>query len=393
MAPKRLITQNLLAAADQIETGERIKWSDVNDFAVFVDLFCLYEDVQALGRRSYSYFSTTNTSLREIISEANFVRIAEFNTSDGFIETACAHLSLFLDDDKESRRYSELVRSILSPDSVERALSMYPDGIQSFETGELWLKTAPDRANLVHLLKGDNRLHREITFVIRTFLYSAYADIEGIPFTPDTARSTVLGPIIAKEQEIWTKLANAIRAKDIAGQLTDSLRNSFEQRSKAPDFGLTRRISPLAAIAIERSRGNRRKIYPEVFRLRRELAPMRRRLEEAERIILNGTSDQELASIKKWNAAISEIEKAFGQGEGVINWKRLPGFSEASADIIDDPTSTSSWVTALVGLPIETIRKISARNLAIEVHSLRSQLPGSGRLQSYLSSMFGKIED
>ena len=55
MTGRRLITQNMLAAAAQIESGKHISWSDIRDFVALADLFCLYDQVEIIGRQAYSF--------------------------------------------------------------------------------------------------------------------------------------------------------------------------------------------------------------------------------------------------------------------------------------------------------------------------------------------------
>jgi hypothetical protein len=67
-------------------------------------------------------------------------------------------------------------------------------------SGEDWLRTVPSHADIVRQLEKEADYHRASTFVVRSFLYLAYADVYEVVFTPDSVRAKPLGTIIKQRR-------------------------------------------------------------------------------------------------------------------------------------------------------------------------------------------------
>jgi hypothetical protein len=270
---QRLITQNLIADAARFEISDALDLNSISELSKFIDIFCLYDKVTVLGRQAYSMMRR-NSEFIDALDQ--IVEIKEFGDRTKVIDIASAHLGTYLDGRQGDASWkSRLLDAVLSPDAVERSFDPNPDSASDLELGDLWLKTLPTSADVVSELKKEREAHRGATFLIRRFLYLAYSDVTGLPFTPDAVRSVVLEKVLREEQALRSKLIAKLKE---AGSMSLMGNNTH----------LTRRISPLASIVYERAWPKKENIVSEMVALRSELRSLRERLRSVEQELLVG---------------------------------------------------------------------------------------------------------
>src|SRR6266446_585479 len=363
LSGRRLITQNLLAAAALHEDKhQKATWDTVRDFSVFIDVFCLYDRLEVIGRQAYSMLPKANSEFYGAIN--GVLHVGQLNNEE-VIRPACAHLVAFLGEGRSVDEFEPLFHWMQHPDSVERSYGASPDGPDDAESGKIWLQTLPNDADIVGELNRDSVSHRKVTFLARSFIYLAQADASGLALTPDRVRSVVFEAVCDKEK----KLRNALRA-----QLLESMGEAFQESRLGDEFNLTRDITPLAAIVFDRASPHRSNIPREMVRLRNELAPLRARLRDAEEELLWGKRDTEVAAYRKWQAVFKQIEQEFGQGNHLLSVSEVLGFAKDVAGAAVKPKEPKGWFQ-LLSLPIDVVRRILLRHRFIELHHLRSELP------------------
>jgi hypothetical protein len=218
------------------------------------------------------------------------------------------------------------------------------------------------------------------TFVLRTFLYLAYADVDNLPFVPDSTRQHILVSAVVRADELFTPLARELQVT-----LSDAVANSL------PGGDIYRDTPPLSAIVFERARSKRGRVVPEMVALREELAPLRERLRRFEYDLYFGTADQAKDAKAKWDNALHEADEAFGSRPRLWSWRGAAKFGEQLGEAIDKPTSFASWSKALVGLPIEVISRLVRRRTLVGLHRLEHELPAAGRLSETVRRLFSPV--
>jgi hypothetical protein len=283
-------------------------------------------------------------------------------------------LAAFLREKMPADRFQPLIESLFEPAQVERAFDIHPDSPHDLESGADWLRTVPDGTDIVEALEKDREYHRATSFLARTFLYLAYADIHQLRLTPDQARTRAYEPIVRSEQHLRQMLLK-------------KLGEEFE-KSSFSDEEVRRNITPLASVVFSRSRSDPNNIAEEMLRLRRELTPLRERLGEVEQTLESGTRDSELAIARKWKLVFQEIENKFGEGAGRVSVENILALAEAAGKFAEKPKSPGTWAK-LLNLPVDIIRKIVARRPTVEIHRL--EFPSSVKLQKTALDLFGKV--
>jgi hypothetical protein len=361
----RLITQNLLAAAALHESkNQRATWETVRDLSVFINVFCLYDRLEVMGRQAYSMIPKENSEFHGALRDV--IRVSDVKNKE-VLAAACAHLVAFLGEGRSVEEYVPLFHWMQRPDAVERGYSSLPDGPVEVENGKVWLQTLPDKGDIVAELNREPALHRSVTFLARSFIYLAQADASGVALTSDGARSVVFETVDGEER--------ALRA-----QLLRKIGETFLDSRLGDEFNLTRDITPLAAIVIDRASPHRSNIPREMVRLRDELTTLRARLRTAEEELFSGTRDNEVAAYRKWKAVFDEIEREFGKGDHLLTTSGVLGFAEGVAGAALKPKEPKGWFQ-LLSLPVDIVRRILSRRTIIELHRLRSQLPASENLR------------
>ena len=254
-------------------------WPAIQDLCTFIDLYCLYDRLVVLRRGGGNTLPTWNSNFFGLLRDTNFVDVEEpdYNILRKVTSTASQHLITYLSDqessvEKERRdRYEELLEFSLNwPGYI---LMQNPDEEQQVIDGNLWLQTAPSKASLVEMLLRESQGSRDVMFLIRTFLYLAYADVNKHAFSPDAVRGTILNQLLDKEEEFRGRLLRTIRGlgKDQLG-----------------DKEILSRVSPFASIVFAKAEKDKERIVPAMEELRKDLAGDRQRLLELENHALRG---------------------------------------------------------------------------------------------------------
>jgi len=278
----RLVTQNLLVSAAAADADGTPRWAAVQDLAALIDLCCLYDRIVVLGREVNAALELGSPVL-DLIAASSLLRIdfPHVGYEEAIADSAKRHLLTYLGE-KDLGDFDGLIRFALMPDRATYGLCYAPDGMIEVEEGDAWLRTTPRNKDLLQQLKREDGVARSTTFLVRSFLYVAYADLTGLVFVPDSARVGLVGDLATTEQGVGSSLLKAMTSA------------SAEVFGAAP-FHLTR-LSPLAAVVFERAKG-RSQIAEEVERLRNELAPLRKRLNKAEQIWRFGKVDEVINAV------------------------------------------------------------------------------------------------
>jgi hypothetical protein len=369
----RLLTQNLLVSASSCEGTGALRWDAIHDLCVLIDLFCLYDELRILGRQAYSMYPRADSDFWIAID--NVVKRDDAQADHRIIEAACGHLGAYLGQAEDTEVFEPLFTDLLTPDSVTRSFSYHPDTEQDVAMGREWLQTLPPGTDVVEQLAREKDIHRPATFLVRTFLYLAYADAHRIPLTPDTARVPVLEGAKRRERNLRSQLLTKLNEQSREGSLTD-------------DFGDLERVTPLASVVFERAWQHETSIPDEMRKLRDDLSRFRARIAESEKRLLWGNRKDELKASQNWQDIFAEIERDLGKGESLLKLSSLLGFAEGAVGAYAKPEDVKSWFK-LVDLPREIIQRISARRSVIELHHLGDEMPSSGRLRWLVDRLFG----
>jgi len=371
-ASQRLITQNLLVSAASHELQGKTNWKAIHDLSVFIDTFCLYDEIVVLGRQAYSMLPNRS----DIISAAKeIIRIEEPFPNARVIGTACGHLGAYLNEEMSADKFQPLIESLRDYHSVALAFSTTPDGPDDFRQGEEWLRTVPEKSDILAALGRDKEFHRGVTFLVRTFLYLAYADIYRLAFTPDSTRARVLEPIAQSERKLRQ-------------MLLEKLKKEFQNHSFGNDINVRRHITPLASVVFDRAYPKLENIAREMVELRYDLAPIRERLRRVENKLADGTRKDELAVAREWGQVFQEIEKVYGFGEGLLSLQSTLAFAESAGEFVEKPVNPGTWAKILT-LPAHMLRRMLNRWPVLEIH--RVQFPSSEKLQNVVHRLFGDI--
>jgi hypothetical protein len=375
----RLITQNLLTSAASLEWSNDPDWLAVQDFSLLVDHFLLYDGAIVVGKGVEAWMKELDSSIYDLLERTQFISTTTLDASleQNVACTARQHLVAFLGKDA-SVDYDELFRFSLDASHTSYDLSYIPDGREEIKGGQRWLLTSPSTRALIEQIGKESHYHaRGVAFLLRTFLYLAYADVTKTPFTPDSARAAAVETVLAAETRFRDELRTAMS-------------DAWRSRKGLGDEELRRQVSPLAAVVLERAAPEWSSVIQELQHLREELAPLRKRLREAEWGALWGTDEDSIMAKREWEAAQEEIGRSFGHEPHLITLKRGVAFSEALGELADKPTSYSSWLSAVLSLPLEIVSRMHARRPAIELHRLRRDLPAVERLRGSLRQLLAK---
>jgi hypothetical protein len=205
----RLITQNLLFSAALFEHDDHLDWSALRDLSIFIDLFCLYDEATIIGRASDPSAYRGYSDFFGLLDDTRFVKVDRVDSEAArkVTQSARKHLLTFLRDE-HGEQFDQLLEFALHPSAADYALSYRPDGREDVHLGDEWLRTTPSRRDVLEQLKAeaDSDITRGTTFLVRTFLYYAYADTNAIAFTPDSARTPVLKSIFTTVQKTCARL-------------------------------------------------------------------------------------------------------------------------------------------------------------------------------------------
>lgn len=374
----RLVTQNLLISGAYLERGTEIDWGAIRDLSALINVYCLYDKMVVLGRGSTKGIGKLDSEILDLIQEDGLIQPAEIDEKSAakVAKVASRHLRVFLDEEREDI-FEPIARSALSADNAWYSLCAIPDGWDNIEAGRDWLKKYPSRKTLLEELERESHASRGTTFLVRSFLYLAYAIEKRLVLTPDSARALVLGEIAKKGTELRERVLLALQE---GWKVRQSLLDDEEVENNT---------TPLAAVVFERAYPDRRRIVPEMRNLRDELAPFRNRLRPVEEKLLYGTGPKPTKAEEKWSGVIEEIGRAFGKEPYIVRTKAVLDLSTSAAKVIDEPKSYESLVSLLVKQPVEMLQRFLARRPAIELHDLIGSLPATEAVRLSAYRLFG----
>ena len=195
---RRLITQNLLAgAALHEDKRHQITWDTVRDLSVLIDLFCLYDRLEIMGRQAYSMLPKVNSDFHGALTDVLHVDNVK---GEKVLNAACGHLVAFLGE----RSVTELSRFFIGcniPILILRAYSPLPDGPDEVATGKMWLQTLLTVRILSRkTIATGTSIGASPSWRGRSSIL-AQADASGLTLTPDNARSAVLETVNHEEKK------------------------------------------------------------------------------------------------------------------------------------------------------------------------------------------------
>jgi hypothetical protein len=344
-------------------------------------MFCLYDKAIALGRNTANDVYNSSSEFFGLLRDMDFIEIE--NPSNDIAKSitgiATRHLATFLGEE-ESDRFQGLFSAAFEPNSAYYGLTYKPDRREEIQVGKEWLLTTPTRVDLLEQLEKEQQYGRGTTFLVRTFLYLAYADALKITLTPDAVRTPVLETVLEKE--------DSYRA-DILSRFKDK----WEKYPSRGEVELRRKVSPFAAVVFNRaeSKGD---IPQEMAKLRYETEALRKDLQKVEDQALWWTSrDEAIRAERKWNEVLTEIEMNFGSDPRLVTIKRGLNFAESVGGVVEKPHSPKSWIQTITGPVYDIVKRFVARGPAIEIHALKSRLQSPNQLRKDIDRLFGKIQD
>ena len=113
---RRLITQNLLAgAALHEDKRQQITWDTVHDLSVLIDLFCLYDRLEVMGRQAYSMLPKVNSDFHGALK--GLLHVDDVRREE-VLAAACGHLVAFLGENRSVTEFEPLFHRMQNPDSI-----------------------------------------------------------------------------------------------------------------------------------------------------------------------------------------------------------------------------------------------------------------------------------
>jgi len=184
----RLITQNLVMSAASAQEAEKPDWSSIYDLAVLIDLFCMYDSAIVLGR---PVNSVAGSAIGNLLLRTGFLKIAypEKESVRTISRAAKGHLLTYLGQHDVGGRFDEVLRFALSFNQAAHSFCSEPDRQEVIECGDMWLKTAPTTEDLLQQLQRESEdIAWGTTFLVRSFLYIGYAEVNDLILVPDAIR-------------------------------------------------------------------------------------------------------------------------------------------------------------------------------------------------------------
>jgi hypothetical protein len=376
----RLITQNLLSSSAYFEGPGTLDWAAIQDLSTFIDIFCLYEKAVVLGRAAGDVINYDPSSFYSVLREMDFISIQNPTSemTEPIANTAVKHLAAFLEE-KDTDRFQDLVRAVFEPSTAFYSLTYKPDRGEEVQLGKEWLQTTPSSSDVLKQLEKEAYAARAATFLVRTFLYLAYADVSKITLTPDVTRTPVLQSILQKEENYRQEILSKFKGQ-------------WEKYPSKGEVELRRNVSPFAAIIFQRSK-TKQDIPEQMAFLRHETEALRRKLLEVEtKALWWATRDEAITAERKWNEVLQEIETNFGSDPRVVTIKRGLNLAESASEVGAKPYTPKSWIKLITNPVYDIVKRFVARGPAIEIHTLRSQLQSPKELRADIDRLFGKIQ-
>jgi hypothetical protein len=362
-------------------------WLSIQDLSIFIELYCLYDKAVVIGREANYAVQNWDDPLFDLLRRTNFVSAdmpeSYPATTERIVGAAQRHLLAFLGED-DSDRYRELIKRSLSAPNAIYELSRVPDRAEELHTGKEYLLTTPTRLDVLQALDREREYSRATTFLVRTFLYLAYADASGLAYTPDLSRSSV-SEVVCDAEEVFR------------GRLLVAMKASWERDTELVDpsidrLHLQRRLSPLAAIVFERAYPDRNRIVGELEDLREELKETRGKLRSAEDRLLRRSRKERQEAEREWNSLFAEVEKTYGQEAQLTSLKSIIRFTQSIVEVPEDPTNYAAWAAELLKIPGEIVAKLLRKRTLVDIHRLHKDLPAPGRLRDAVQRLFAPQE-
>lgn len=377
----RLITQNLLTSASYFENSAILDWAAIQDLSTFIDVFCLYEKAVVLGRAAGNVINSDTSNFYSLLRDMAFINIENPPTeiAASITSTATKHLAAFLQEG-DTDRFHDLANAAFEPNTAVYGLTYKPDRAEEIQIGKEWLQTTPTASNLLEQLEKETYSSRGTTFLVRTFLYLAYADVSKITLTPDITRGPILKSVLEKEASYREEILS-------------KLKGQWEKYPSRGELELRRNVSPFAAIVFKRAK-SKDDIPEEMAKLRYETEALRKELQEVETKALWWTTrDEAIKAERKWNEIIKEIETNFGSDPRLITIKRGLNFAGGIAEIGAEPQSPKGWISLITDPIYDIVKRFIARGPAIEIHTLKSQLQSPVALRADIDRLFEDIHE
>lgn len=372
-----LTTWNIFFSASWFERDEPTHWNSIADFASLVDLLCFNERLRVLGEPKRLPFEKHSSSM------FNYLRASEVMEVTGIRDADLARAA------KAARKHAVM---FVGPMYLERAEAWIREAfdLNTFRNQQaqptmnltvrtktpLALETATPAAIATALADSDNWNVR--TYVSRTFMYHAVAEVLRSRFVPDAARRNLLTRLSEREER-WIDEA----AASIGKQWREYPRSQARLR---------RRLSPLAAVVLERSRGKPKRIVPELFALREELRPFRQRIRQRELAAITGMRTRAIAFERKWTRTIRELERSYGPSPGIVSLRGGLGLAQDMSNLGDNPADWKRWLSSLTGASVGMVRRYFDRRPVVELIKLRRAYGASGALAHRLNQLFPDLD-
>jgi hypothetical protein len=259
IVPKNLLVSATRATSDKAVHEGTVRKSNVRDLCTLIDLAVLYDEVETLGSRHELDKNHKEHIAPEYASlKANTGLTIKVGPDDDrtyeetFKQSVAAAAQVFTLEEKVAD--PEQLRSVLGT-ALRIQVSDQPDYWEDLDEGR----------KLLQAKTLDGQLKESEKFWLRTFLYSGLAAARKLPWVPDAIRA-------------WGN-ASGLKGKpdDYSSQLQRAI------RSKYPDDSIQNLIldapfpiPPFAAAVFLNTKGDRKRIWEEVKKLREDLSNVRK---------------------------------------------------------------------------------------------------------------------
>lgn len=376
----RLVTWNLFFSASAYERQEPLDWTVVDDLSALIDLLALSDSVRVIGDPQHPPFRSHEGYFFKMLRESGAMQIAlpQNERANSLSTLTIRHLRLAAPyvAEKTLRQWtSEALRlNAVAPEREQLAAMNIDVRLNPPDFGP-----APGGSQGAFRLDEAEPALR--SYVVRTYMYYSYGELERIPFVPDAARKPLVGAVVTGE-------------RDLARQIIEAIGEQWRTHPQLVVSDLRERISPFSAVVFERCRGDRRGLPYEILRLREELADVRKNLSQQERRILyaDGSRNGTVAAERRWNAILAELESAYGPSPSVFTFDRGVALAGSAAAVIEAPRSPAGPLNLVAMSARALVRHLRRRPVA-QLHDMRASLPSASRLRASTQSLFPELRD
>jgi|HubBroStandDraft_2_1064218.scaffolds.fasta_scaffold03649_7 hypothetical protein len=371
---RRLVTHNLLHEAAYFESAPNLTWYPIHELSVFIDLFCLYDDVAVLDWHLRSFPRDRTSEFFTLLEDERFIKNHEVSGDQEVMNSTCARLGVFLGKNASIGHCREIVALCTKPALVAQVASFFPREQKELQCGWDLLKTKGHEKHFQINFENDKDVLLSSVFLVRTFLYLSLAEQLKMPFVPDLARS-------------HPSLQMTTGERNLRQRVIEKLGDVFQAKALDIDVELARNVTPLASLVFDRA-SDKKDVVRQMAQLRHELAPLRVRLRRFEDIIQHGTLAEEIAAKRKWKSAFGELQHEFGVDEDSVRSHPLVKLLGVASKILAQPTSLGNWIEAVMAQPNESLLRILDKRPLIEIYQSRREMPATGRLRADIARLF-----